>query len=122
MWEIPPIDGLDFETDADGNQICTGATKTHVYQGVGVNNLEQAVLQGWVPVKEEEKVGTNWPVGGNGFRMFQEQVLCKMTRARWNDIQKDIDTMKEALSIETAEKDFRESVGEENAYGSISDG
>jgi hypothetical protein len=30
--------------------------------------------------------------------------------------------MKEALSIETAEKQYREQVGEENAYGSIRDG
>ena len=109
MWTIPDVDGLDKD-------------KANAYQGVGVRNLEQAILQGWVPVKEEEKVGTNWPVGPNGFRMFQEQVLCKMPRARWDELQKDIDSMKEALSIETAEKNYREQVGEENAYGSIRDG
>ena len=109
MWEIPDVADLDKD-------------KTHVYQGVGVRNLDQAVLQGWVPVEEKEQVGTNWPVGPNGYRMFQEQVLCKISRARWNALQEEIDHMREALSIETAEQDYRESVGEENAYGSIRDG
>jgi hypothetical protein len=109
MWAIPDVADLDKDPE-------------HAYQGVGVRNLEQAILQGWKPVEEKEKVGTNWPVGPNGFRMFQEQVLCKMPMARWEALQQDIDSMKEALSIETAEKQYREQVGEENAYGSIRDG
>lgn len=108
MWEIPEPSGA--ATD-----------KTYVYQGVGVRNLEQAVLQGWAPVKEEEKVGTNWPAGPNGFRMIQEQVLCKMPRSRWNKLQEDIDAMKEALSIEHVETRFREETGG-SAYGEIKDG
>ena len=118
MWEIPDVAGL--ELDEHGRS--TGQSKTHVYQGVGVRNLEQAVLEGWTPVEKEEKIGTNWPIGPNGFRMFQEQVLCKITKARWNSLQKDIDDMREALSIETAEQDFKEQVGEERAYGDIRDG
>ena len=108
IWEIPEVNGLSLD-------------KAHMYQGIGVRNLEQAVYQGWVPVKEDDKVGTNWPVGPNKYRMFQEQVLCKMPRKRWEELRQEIDATKEALSVETAEKDFREDM-EGAAYGSIKDG
>ena len=98
------------------------ADQEHAYQGIGIRNLDQAVLQGWVPVKatEEKKVGTNWPIGPNGYRMFQEQVLCRMPRGRWLELQKEIDDRREALSIEAAEDEYREAVGGA-ATGAITD-
>jgi hypothetical protein len=107
MYELPEVDGWDKDP-------------THVYQGVGIRNLEQAVLQGWVPVKEEDKVGKNWPVGPNGYRMFQEQVLCKTTKANWLKMQENIDEVRRALSIEAVEDEYRNQVG--TAYGGITDG
>lgn len=109
FFDIPPVEAVDTD-------------KEHVYQGVGIRNLDQAVLQGWKPVKatEEKKVGINWPVGPNGFRMFQEQVLCRMPREHWEELQKEIDARREALSIEVAEEEYREAVGGA-ATGSIID-
>jgi hypothetical protein len=109
MYEIPPVEGVDADTE-------------HVYQGVGIRNLEQAVLQGWRPVEAKEKVGRNWPEGPQGYRMFQEQVLCRMPRERWNELAQEIEHMKEILSVEEIERQYREEVGEEFAYGEIKDG
>ena len=78
MWNTPA---------AKGAEEC----KEFAFQGVAVNTLEHAVLEGWTPVKKDDKVGTNWPLGPQGIRQYGEQILCKMPRAQWDKLQKAID-------------------------------
>jgi len=110
MWNIPPVDGVED-------------CKEFAFQGIAMNNIDRAVMQGWVPVKSDDKtgVGKNWPVGPQGIRAYGEQILCKMPRARHNELQRQIDEYNDtALSTETVEKEFYQEAGEA-AYGEISD-
>ena len=108
MYAIPLVDNIEKDS-------------THVYQGVGVRNLDKAILQGWTPVKIDDKIGTNWSEGPTGFRMYGEQVLCRMTVANHNKLAAEIESMKEVLTIEGVESEYREQAGSA-AYGEVSDG
>lgn len=73
-YEIPEAEGAEKDP------------KFH-YQGIPVVRLDSAVMDHWIPVKKEEAVGKNWMVGPTGYRMWGEQVLCKIPMDRFKELQ-----------------------------------